>query len=130
MTVPEVQRFGPAVVLTGAAVPNVRRCLIAAAKALRRDGIAAPPWLLVLIAELAAAAAEVGHADRETGVPQASSMTTTTIGSKEVAEMLGCSTRQVRRLARTLEARRVGKTWTFDPDVVRAYQLGRSTENG
>ncbi|WP_068274785.1 helix-turn-helix domain-containing protein [Aldersonia kunmingensis] len=43
------------------------------------------------------------------------------IGTTEVADILGVGLRQVQRIARSLDGRRIGTRWVFDRDAVRAY---------
>ena len=47
------------------------------------------------------------------------------ITAEEAAHMLQLSTRQVRKLAADLEARRIAGRWTFDRDVVAAIAADR-----
>lgn len=43
------------------------------------------------------------------------------IGTTEAAQILGCSTRYVRRIHATLDGNRIGNTWTFPREVVEDY---------
>lgn len=43
------------------------------------------------------------------------------ISTTEAAQILGCSTRYVRRIATSLDGRRIGRTWTFPRQEVEDY---------
>lgn len=44
------------------------------------------------------------------------------IGSSHAAAILGCTQRNVRRIARSLDGRRAGRAWVFPEDSVQRYR--------
>jgi len=129
--VPAVQQLGAAVLLQGAALLDARRFVTLGIRAARWDGIAAPPRVALLLRALTDAAAcplsEQGHADVPAMPTPAPSEMTETLSTSEVAEMIGCSPRQTRRLARTLEARQLRSgVYVYDRTAVDAYLIERN----
>ncbi len=127
--VPAVQRLGSAVLLQGAALLDARRFVTLGIRAASRDGIAAPPRVALLLRALTDSAALIdrGHADGPALLTGAASDATDTITTAEVATLLGLSTRQTRRLARTLEARQLRSgAYVYDRTAVAAYLAERS----
>ncbi|MEU7628670.1 hypothetical protein AB0C34_01610 [Nocardia sp. NPDC049220] len=57
--------------------------------------------------------------------PSLSELKSESIGSAEVARMLGCSQRRVRYIAKDLDGQLVGKAWVFDRAVVAEYAANR-----
>ncbi|WP_110916855.1 helix-turn-helix domain-containing protein [Mycolicibacterium peregrinum] len=47
--------------------------------------------------------------------------TTELISTTEAAQILGCSTRYVRKIATSLDGHRIGRTWTFPRQEVEDY---------
>lgn len=126
MTGPPLQRLGPAVLLQNIAVQDAYYLLSAGLRATRRGGVAVPGRFLQLQAELASAAAEVrasadGHNDVAPPVAQAQSTCEDSIGTREAANALQLSPRQVQRIARDLDGRFVGGCWVFDRLAVHSY---------
>ncbi len=124
MNVPAVQQLGAAVLLQGAALLDARRFVTLGIRAASRDGIPAPPRVALLLRALtdAAALTDHGHADVPAMPTPAPSEMTETLSTSEVAEMIGCSPRQTRRLARTLEARQLRSgVYVYDRTAVDAY---------
>jgi len=122
--VPAVQQLGAAVLLQGAALLDARRFVTLGIRAASRDGIAAPPRVELLLRALtdSAALTDHGHADGPAWPTGAASDATDTITTAEVATLLGLSTRQTRRLARTLEARQLRSgVYVYDRTAVDAY---------
>jgi len=133
--VPAVQQFGDAVLLRGAATLDARRFVMLGIRAARRDGIAAPPRVALLLRALTDAAAcplaEQGHADVPASPTGAASDARDTITTAEVATLLGLSTRQTRRLARTLDARQLRSgVYVYDRTAVDAYLIERNHHEG
>jgi len=128
MTVPTVQQLGAAVLLQGAAVPEIsylvglgvryRANLDGAAPSVRQR------QLLRILADAAeatlAAPATGGHAD----IPAAPHLgeSVVGVGTAEVASVLGVTARHVRRLAADLDGRRVKGAWRFERAAVIAYR--------
>jgi len=129
--VPAVQQLGSAVLLRGPAVVDVWRLVALGIRAANRDGIGLAR-VTHLQAVLAAAAAEVraasdcGHADVAQLPGRAVSDPSEPLTTREVAAMLGLSTRQTQRMANTLDARklRCGRL-LFDHGAVDAYLAAR-----
>ena len=132
MNAPPVQQLGAAVVLQGAALANVRRCVRLAQRVSARDGIRLGHWFDDLTCALDAAMSDLGHADVDTrpSVPQSLS-TDKRIGTKEAAAMIGLSERQVRRIAASLDGNQLPSgAWHFDADAVAAYALAKEAHRG
>lgn len=89
----------------------------------RRNGQPIPEWLrrldVRLDAEIQDHMSATGHmcgnADPDSEL----------VGSVEVAAILRCSTRHVRRLAADLDGRRAGREWIFDRATVMEYAAAR-----
>ena len=131
---PAVQVLGPAVQLPGPAVLEVLRALRTHEHALRANGTQAPPSLLALQRAFAIASSVIqGQAepmshprqrDATSDAAQQHSTSEAQIGSREAAELLGVTTRQVQRLATTLDGRRLSNGHLiFDRLAVQAYAL-------
>ena len=129
-TVPPVQRLGGSVLLQGAALLDARNLVVQGLRAAQRNGIAPNDRVLSLAQALTDAAhmSETRHDDTLSAVPVAESFTTTQIGTKEAAQMLGCTQRQAQRLATDLDGRQLAsRAWLFDRDTVCAYRLARES---
>lgn len=127
---PTVLRFGDVLIVTGQSAVDAHLVFELGMRAARGDGINAAR-LGPLRAEFAATAAEVRaragvRADvRATPDPPLSDLTEP-LTSQEVAQMLHITPRHARRLAATLEARRLRTgVWVFDRYTVEAYIAGR-----
>ena len=134
MTVPAVQRLGAAVLLQGPALAEV--AYLASLGLRHRAAVdGAPPsvrqrQLLRILADAAEASLALpptpgGHADLAAGPDLEESMFVGMVGTAEAASVLGVSPRHVRRLARSLDGRRVKGAWTFDRHAVVAYATQR-----
>ena len=129
-TVPPVQRLGGAVLLQGAALLDARNLVVQGLRAAQRNGIAPNDRVPRLAQALTDAAhmSETRHDDTLSAVPVAESFTTTQIGTREAAQMLGCTQRQAQRLATDLDGRQLAsRAWLFDRDTVHAYRLARES---
>lgn len=129
---PAVQALGSAVLLQGAALAEVLHLVAVGAQVRqRRDGIPPSPALQDLIAVLARAVddsplsptrqrhvvtAVTSEDLKSVGVP---------MGSREAAELLGLSVRQIQRSAAVLGGHRIGGRLVFDRDAVIAHQASR-----
>jgi len=129
VTGPAVQQLGAAVLLQGAALLDARRFVTLGIRAASRDGIPAPSRVALLLRALtdSAALTDPGHADGPALPSGAASEMTETLSTSEVAEMIGLSARQTRRLARTLEARQLRNgVYVYDRTAVDAYLIERN----
>lgn len=130
MTGPPLQQLGPAIVLQGLALADVRRCIVTAQDVSSGDGIGPPARLRQLVAAIDAALAvtERPAADtadvREEAVGAGSDHEE--IGSEEAARILRRDPRTVRRLAADLGGRRSpAGGWLFHRSTVTAYAATR-----
>lgn len=132
---PAVQLLGDAVLLRGPAVIDAWYLLrLGIRETQRRDGITPGPRLRELLDALEHAAAQVrgvsARPDEDVPDQREHRSSREPIGSKEAAVLLDRSPRQVRRLARTLDARRApGGAWTFDRQVVTEYVTNTTKES-
>lgn len=112
-----VYRLPPgAVLLTGTALDAARYAVDVTQRARARNGL--PPSSA--LARLAAALAAPGQTDTAEEAPgQGDYMTT-----DEAAHLLGCSTRQARRLAPALGGQLVGGRWLVDRLAVTEHTEG------
>ena len=109
---PDVELLGPAVLLRRPIVAEVRRLLAAALRdAVHRDGVRPSQRLLHLLAVLDAAA-NVPPDVRTVTSPLPPS-TVDAMTTSETAAALGIGTRQTRRLAGPLGARRTATGWAY-----------------
>jgi len=128
MNEPQVMRLGNGqVLLRGAALRMVTA--LAEAGVTRFcdiDGRAVPAAVRALLDEMRAEAGDV-RADVRSDVREvpgdAPSGHDERISVAEAARALGCSERHVRRIALSLNGRRDGHQWTFDPLVVAEYRM-------
>lgn len=67
----------------------------------------------------------LGSATGTSLTPGSSELKSESIGSVEAARILGCSQRRVRYIAKDLDGKLVGKSWTFDRSVVTDYSASR-----
>jgi len=133
MTGPPVQRFGEAVILQGAAVPEISY-LVGLGLRHRAAVDGAPPsvrqrQLLRILADAAEASLALpptprGHADT-IATPHLGESVVGEISTAEAARLLGITSRHARRLASDLDGRRVKGTWLFDRHAVVAYATQR-----
>jgi hypothetical protein len=130
MTIPGVQTLSDAVVLQGPVVAEVaylvnlglrhRANLDGTAPSVRQRA------LLRMLTDTAEAVLAVpdarGHADTRATPDLAESTFVGEMNTAEAARLLGITPRHVRRLARSLDGRRVKGTWSFDrAAVTRLY---------
>lgn len=107
-----------ALLLDGAALDAARYAVRVAQRARARNGL--PPSVqLARLGEALSAAGPADAADDDHGQPDA--MTTT-----EAAAQLGCSERQVRRMALRLGGQLVGGRWLLDRTAVSEHLEGKS----
>lgn len=116
--------LGPGVVLVEAEHIAVLRYAVATAvREKRRVGMAPSPALVELHQAAEHAYRQAMSLTRHDDTPPAPvEQPSTWIDTDQAARILGVTRRQAQRLARTLDARRVGQAWTFDPDRVHEYQ--------
>ena len=132
MTIPDVQRHGNSVLLTGQGVLAAHWLVeLGAQHVSSRDGVTPSPRLRELLAVLAEAAADTrsmsraGHGDVPEEVDVRSSQSLDPLTTKEAAVILDRSPRQVRRLAAELGAHRSGSVLTFDRAAIEAAAHAR-----
>ncbi|MCF8781246.1 hypothetical protein [Rhodococcus ruber] len=119
---PPIQRLADDVLLlTGDAVAALRYTVRVALAARHRNGLPIPG----ILAELAAATSGAGQSDIETKPAQQDS--NDMIDTMEAARMLGCSNRQVRRLAPQLGGRIIAGRWLLERTAVTEHIQGRRT---
>lgn len=95
--------------------------LSAAKNAYRLDGRSSGPQFDDIVAAASQAMSANGLTDvRTTPVPAVS--LTDPIGVDEAANILGCSTRHIRRIATTLDGRKVSRHWSFERHTVLDYR--------
>lgn len=128
--VPAVIRLGGGqLLLRGAALVDTWHLARSGAEvASRRDGIALSPRVRRLLAALEQEAGSViaavsadGPTDVRAPVLPGSSPPDDQLTTEEVARMMRCSTRHIRRCAETLGGRRFGGRWVFSRAEVAAY---------
>lgn len=122
---PVVVLPGGSAVLTPPAVQVLYRIAAAGVRSTeRRDGITATAEVRQLLGALAQACDLAATAANGSAVGHGSESgeTSTSIGSAEVAAMLGCKRRNVRDRAErgSLPGVKVGDVWTFDRDNIAA----------
>ncbi|HUR48306.1 MAG TPA: helix-turn-helix domain-containing protein [Acidimicrobiales bacterium] len=140
-SLPLVGRDGPAVLVTGAVAYRLSRLLMAEMRRARDRGERLDPDLVATVLAIDEAGREyatrrvlgalAASADGSTGIPSSDDRETNDVlTTTEVAERLGCSTRNVRALAErgALPGRRVGRSWTFDLVDVQEYIDARRTD--
>ena len=124
---------GGQVLLRGAALVDTRNLARSAAQqATRRDGIGLPQRIRSLLAVLDREAEQVITAMSANGPTDVRRLPDLELSepdkdltASEVAEMMQCTARHVRRCAETLGGRRVGGRWVFTRAEVVAYLAGR-----
>jgi len=133
---PAVQQLGSAVLLQGPAVVDVWHLVALGVRAAQRDGIGLAR-VDHLQAVLAAAAAEVratsgtGQCDVAQVPARATCDPSEPLTTREAAAMLGLSTRQTQRMARTLGARQLRSgVYVYDRGAVDAYLIERNHHEG
>ncbi|WP_322857761.1 helix-turn-helix domain-containing protein [Mycobacterium shigaense] len=96
----------------------------------RRDGTPVPLWMIQLGKrfDLASLTSEMSADGHRSGSGSAALDPDRLISTREAADLLGMSTRQVRRIANDLEAQRPGSGMVFRHSVVTEY--ARERRNG
>lgn len=138
---PLLGRDGPVVVVTGAVAYRLSKLLMTELRRARDRGEQLDRDLVATVLAIEEAgrayatrrvlSALAASDDGTTGIPQPGERETTDVlTTTEVADRLGCSTRNVRGLAErgALRGRRVGRTWTFDVVDVQEYIDTRRTD--
>jgi hypothetical protein len=128
-----VQTLGSAVLLQGPAVADAAYLVAVALRTLAsRDGVAPMSRWLTLQAQLKRASDLVAD-DGSEEVPEARHMPPLTedqlINTREAADMLKITERQVRNLATDLGARRAGRALVFSRELVR-LEASRRVNDG
>ncbi len=129
---------GPAVVVTGRVARMLTPVLVSALRKARDEGQSLDVELVATVKHLedageafAAARAAVQRSAAGTlGIPPYDPpVTMALMSTADVAQRLGCGTRNVRALAErgTLPGRRVGSVWSFDPADVEHYLERRAS---
>lgn len=102
-------------------------CVTAVVTERRRIGAPIPQWLRDAQVALETAVSPDGP---QPGTPVAP-LDGGCISSSDAAALLNCSVRHARRLAGDLDGRRIGRTWTFNANLVREYaQAKKETDRG
>jgi len=101
-----------------------RHCARIAASHYRHAGVELPQRLKEHLRVLESTPAS-SAAGTECEAAQASS-THDLIGTDQAAQILGCSTRYVCRIAADLDGRRVSGRWSFDKQLVVAYGVAKA----
>jgi hypothetical protein len=129
-----VQVLGAAVLFQGPAVLDQLAASGAMIRELKASGMQVPPRVLEEQRALAVAAAAIRGQQQPVSHPrqhdttfdaaQQDSTSTVQIGTREAAQILGVTSRQVQRLAATLDGRRLANGHLiFDRLAVEAYAL-------
>ena len=136
--IPEVQQLGAAVLLSGLALFDVHRFLVRGITEVKRqDGISPHPRLLHLVDAIKAARA-AGEVMARNGQRDVADDTHQSdwvkdrkdIGTTTAAQILGLSSRQVQRIARSLGGRQSPSgTWIFERLAVEAYGHERTGQH-
>lgn len=98
------------------------RCARFLSAAILQTGKPLPGWLTIHLDGLEAAARGSARGTDHV-VRQAES---DSIGTVEAARILGTTPRYVRRIAATLDGRRIGDRWRFDRRKVQTYAVDRN----
>jgi hypothetical protein len=128
---PAVIRLGGGqLLLRGPAVIDLWRLANNAAQmASRRDGIVLSPTAKALLAALQQEAALAMSACPPADVRDAAPLSLSAedqLTTEEVSHMMNLSSRQVRRCAASLGARRIAGRWAFDRSAVAQYLAGKA----
>ena len=110
--------------LSGDDTERALYCVVELIEYRRRFGVPIPGWMLRLHQrfDLASLTSPSGH---ETVCDEPQLNTEVLIGSREAANILGLSTRHVRRLAADLDGERRGRDWWFKTSTVTEYAEGK-----
>lgn len=132
--IPPVQILGDSVLMRGPAVLDQLAAMGALVRELKRSGLQVPPRILdqqlafalttKVIRDKQEPTSQVRHRDATSEASQQDLTSTVQIGTREAAQMLGVTPRQVQRLAATLDGRRLANGHLiFDRLAVEAYAL-------
>jgi len=127
---PQVQRLGKALLIQGPAIALTAHLLQVGAERVRDRNGTVLPGTEQLVREAREAAGMSGERHRVmVNPPDREELTSEgVIDAREAAEMLGLGVRQVQRLAASLGAQRVGRTFVYDRGAVTAYAAHRAEE--
>lgn len=118
---PPVQLLGDAAVTRGEAAVEAYRLMVRGVAAVeRQDGIAPNPRVRQMLAVFAEAArmSACPVTDVRTEPASATCATGTRVGTREAADLMGISERQVRRRAEELGGLNIRGRWTYDKTAV------------
>jgi excisionase family DNA binding protein len=118
-----LSRVGGVIVLFGPAAQAALQAVKIAVRARKANGAPHSRVYAALAVALAAAVAEAGQTDT-TREPVLETSALRTVPAGEAAELLGCSVRTVRRLARQLGGHKVGGQWQLDAQAVEEHLEG------
>jgi len=132
-----VEVIGPAVILQGLALLDTRALVIRGIKDVQRmDGITPHPRLLALVSAIDAAIIAGEASDQRHPDPPRVSLEgicgeqSEIIGTRQAAQILGTSARQVQRIAASLNGYRLpSRCWTFSKLDVQSYLEQRNLAN-
>lgn len=118
---------GAAVVLTGAAARAALNLVKIALKARRFNGLPKSSAYEALAQALHRVVSATGHPDvREDVVPRDFSVDEPTLSVPEVAQRLGISERQARRLAEKLDGHKKAGRWFISEEALTEHMEGRN----
>ena len=123
---PPIQLLGNAVLLQGPAVDVVKYAIEVARRSRHRNGLPESGTLLTLSQAFESLSA-AGQSDNSDTAVRDTEDVTEWITTDTAAPLLGCSSRQARRLAPSLGGRLIGGRWLLDPHAVREHIEGTKT---
>jgi hypothetical protein len=127
--VSQISQHDGAVVIRGAALPLMYRATLALVAKRSRDGLRASPLLQQAVTVLyrACTMSRERHPLAETSPPESSwrGQNGELVDSAEAAQLLGCSRRQVQRLAANGLANRCGSIWVTRRSAALALKAQR-----
>lgn len=112
--------------MTGLDIGSALHCARIAQSHYRHAGKELPERLREYLAELTAIAGSPNGTSSTTA--QSESRNDDLIDTGTAAQILGCSTRYVRRIANSLDAQRICGRWLFRRDAVTEYATGRGCD--
>ena len=120
---PPIQLLGHAILLQGPAVDAVAYAIKVAQRSRRRNGLPDSGALAALSRAFESPSA-AGQSDSTACSNVDTGSVDEWITTDAAAPLLGCSSRQARRLAPSLGGRLVGGRWLLDPQTVREHIEG------
>lgn len=115
--IPPIQILGPdAILLAGPAIPAARTAVTIARRVRRRNGLPESPTLTDLEHHLATMSAP-GHSDIGNDTTEQAEPIEW-LSTEQVAELLQCSTRHVRRRGTELGGQQLNGRWQFDASTI------------